>query len=146
MSALAQHGKFSFVNRKIYERWCVVLGMVAMLGALVAVPLSASTAIAMAVAHDAHQAVAGKVGSIAEKKEMPCHGQKSAAKIKHCPNCPDKACPDLGNCLIKCFQQMTAPVSYAHLLGDVVHARVAPSPSRVNASSLIPPLLRPPSA
>jgi hypothetical protein len=120
--------------------------MVAMLGGLMAVPLSASAAIATAVTHDTHHAVAGAAGPMAENAVMPCHGQKTAAKIKHCPNCPDKACPDLGNCLIKCFQQMTAPVSHARLFGDVVRTRIAPSASRVNASSLIPPLLRPPSA
>ena len=42
--------------------------------------------------------------------------------------------------------RLTTPVGYERLFGDVIHTRVAPSPSRVNASSLIPPLLRPPSA
>jgi hypothetical protein len=111
-----------------------------MLGALLAVPQSVTAAIAMTAAHSAQHTAA------AAKAEMPCHGQKMAAKIKHCPNCPGKNCPDLGNCVIKCFQQVTAPVGQAPLLGDVVRTRVAPSPSRVNESSLIPPLLRPPSA
>jgi hypothetical protein len=107
----------------------VILGMLAMLGALVAVPLSSTYALAMASADHA----------MAVKHEMPCH--KSVKKpVKHCPDCPD-----MGTCLGKCFQPLSAPVAETRLLGAVVTSCVLPEPSQIAAGSLIPPLLRPPS-
>ena len=72
--------------------------------------------------------------------EMPCHKMK-----KSCPDCPQKVCPEMGSCLVKCFQPLPTPVSESRLHRDIVADRVAPAISAVPASSLIPPLLRPPS-
>lgn len=141
------------VRRRLYQRWFLALGMLAMLGAVVAVPVSSTYALGMATSQ--HGAAAAHAGQHAKhaamdqhtrhasgaKQDMPCH-----KPVKHCPNCPQNACPDLGNCLVKCFQQLSPPQAEAQLLGIIPRARVAPAPSRVSASSLIPPLLRPPSA
>lgn len=111
--------------------------MLAMLGALVSMPLTATYALAMAGTRPAvshHMTVADAKG------EMPCH-----KPMKSCPDCPQKICPEMGSCLVKCFQPLPAPVSEARLSRDVIVERVAPSSTAVTAGSLIPPLLRPPS-
>jgi hypothetical protein len=114
--------------------------MVAMLGALVSLPLASTYAFAMSaqsskpmamnVAHDAHKAAAEK---------MPCDGP-----VKHCPDCPQKVCPDMGSCLVKCFQTLS-PLAEAQLYGEITRDRVAPGRTMITVGSLIPPLLRPPS-
>jgi hypothetical protein len=105
--------------------------MLAMLGALISMPMTSTYAFAMAEA---------KTAAAASMDGLPCH-----KPVKHCPDCPQKVCPDIGTCLVKCFQPLSPPVAEASLQGDVVSARVAPEPSQVRATSLIPPLLRPPS-
>jgi hypothetical protein len=100
-----------------------MLGMLAMLGAAVSVPLSASHALQMAAGH---------------------HGQ-DAVSAKHCPNCPQQTCPDLGNCLAKCTQQLTPPIE-ARLHRDVPRDRIPPAAAHESAGVLTPQLLRPPSA
>jgi hypothetical protein len=114
-----------------------MLGMLAMLGAAVSVPLSASHALQMAAGHHGHDAVSAK-------QAMPCHSHKPV-KAKHCPNCPQKTCPDLGNCLAKCTQQLTPPIE-ARLHRDVPRDRVPPAAAHESAGVLTPQLLRPPSA
>ena len=117
------------VKRRTYHRLSAVLGMVAMLGALIALPMTTSMALAMSAPTIA--------SSTAE--DMPCH--KPAKKpAKHCPGCPDT-----GTCLVKCFQPLSALVAETCLLGVVAAPRVLPEPSQIAAGSLIPPLLRPPS-
>jgi hypothetical protein len=124
------------VRNRLFQRWFVTLGMLAMLGALLSMPLTATYAFAMAGA-----APAGHHGmSMADKGEMPC--QKP---MKSCPDCPQKVCPEMGSCLVKCFQQLPPPISEAQLLGDGITGRVAPMLVAVTAGSLISPLLRPPS-
>jgi hypothetical protein len=105
--------------------------MVAMLGALVSVPMTTSIVVAMA----------GPMTAIATvvTGEMPCH-----KSTKHCPGCPQKVCPDMGSCLVKCFQPLSPPIAEARLQGMVASSRVLPAPSQVSAESLVPPLLRPP--
>lgn len=120
------------MRKRIYHRWFVVLGMLAMLGALVAMPMTSTFAMAVGAAY-ADQSSAD---------EMPCH---RPAKPAHCPNCPQKMCPDMGTCLAKCFQQLVPPLTGGMPLGLLVAAKLAPEPSAVAASSLVPPLLRPPS-
>jgi hypothetical protein len=103
--------------------------MIAMLGALIALPMTTSIALAMA----------GPMVAKSTAHEMPCH--KPAKKpAKHCPGCPD-----MGTCLVKCFQPLSALVAETCLLGVVAAPRVLPEPSQIAAGSLIPPLLRPPS-
>jgi hypothetical protein len=128
----------ALVQNRLFQRCFLSLGMVAMLGALASMPLASTYAFAMSaqssksmvmnVAHDAHKA--------AEDCDSPA---------KHCPDCPQKVCPEMGSCLVKCFQPLPTPVSESRLHGDIVADRVAPATSAVTASSLIPPLLRPPS-
>ena len=124
------------MRNRLFQRWFATLGMLAMLGALLSMPLTATYAFAMAGAGPA-----GHHGtSMADKGEMPC--QKP---MKSCPDCPQKVCPEMGNCLVKTFQPLPPLVSETRLQGDVVVGRVAPMPVAVTAGSLIPPLLRPPS-
>jgi hypothetical protein len=119
------------VGKRSFQRWFAMLGMVAMLGALAAVPMTTSIALAS-------PGLMASASTAAE--QMPCH--KSA---KPCPDCPQKSCPDMSTCLAKCFQPVSSPISEATLLRTVVTARTAPAPSQVATGSLIPPLLRPPS-
>ena len=111
-----------------------MLGVVAMLGALIALPMTTSMALAMS-APTAASPTADKMTA----DEMPCHKPaKSPAK-----QCPD--CADMGTCLVKCFQPLSALVAETGRLGVVVTSCVLPEPSQIAAGSLIPPLLRPPS-
>jgi hypothetical protein len=126
------------VRRPVYQRWSVVLGMIAMLGAIVSVPLAAAHALQMAASQHSQQTAAAK-------HDMPCHGHKPA-KAKHCPNCPQKTCPDLANCLAKCLQQLTPLPIEAQLHGHMIRDGVVPAASQVSAGTLAPLLLRPPSA
>ena len=104
--------------------------MIAMLGALIALPMTASIALAMA----------GPMVAKSAAHEMPCH-----KPVKPCPNCPQKVCPDMGTCLVKCFQPLYSPVADEGLPGTMVSSRLSPALSQVATSSLVPPLLRPPS-
>jgi hypothetical protein len=118
------------VRKRLFKRGFVILGMVAMLAALVYVPLS--TASVLAIASAPHmQASTG---------EMPCHKQ-----AKHCPDCPQKSCPDTAACLAKCFQSFSAPVVDETARTFVASTRLRPALSRVPDTSFISPLLRPPS-
>ena len=120
------------VRKRLFHRWFVALGMVAMLGALVSVPMTTSIVVAMAGPMTATATVV--------TGEMPCH-----KSTKHCPDCPQKVCPDMGSCLVKCFQPLSPPIAEARLQGMVASSRVLPTASQVSAESLVPALLRPPS-
>jgi hypothetical protein len=127
---------FNPVKNRLFKRWCVMLGMVAMFGALLSMPMTATYALAMGQP----SAASGDMAMPAAADAMPC-----SKTMKHCPDCPQKVCPEMGNCLVKCFQSLQQPISEAWLQRDVIGQRVMPAPTRVTASSLIPPLLRPPS-
>jgi hypothetical protein len=133
----AGYGSLGPVRNRLLQRLFVMLGMVAMLGALLAVPMTASYALGMA---GKTTATASKMSMPAAADEMPCHKPK-----KHCPNCPQKVCPEMGSCLIKCFQTLPQPVAEAWLQRDIIDQRVMPAATRVTPGSQIPPLLRPPS-
>lgn len=114
--------------------------MVAMLGALVSMPLTATYAFAMSgKAATSATEPAHDMDMSAAKTPMPCD-----SPAKHCPDCPQKVCPDMGSCLVKCFQPFQSPLAEAQLSGEIVRDRVAPGHALVIAGSLIPPLLRPP--
>jgi hypothetical protein len=119
------------VSKRLFHRWFAVLGMVAMLGALVAMPMTTSIAFAKAGPMTSASAAAHL---------MPCH-----KPLSPCPDCPQKACPDMSTCLAKCFQPLSSPITEANRYGTVAIARVPLAPSQVATDSLIPPLLRPPS-
>lgn len=125
------------MRNRIYQRWFATLGMLAMLVALVVVPITASTALTMS---GAQPAVSHGMTMADAKGEMPCH-----KPVKHCPSCPQKVCPEMSSCLVKCFQTLQQPVAEAWLQREVIDQRVMPAPTRVTPGSLIPPLLRPPS-
>ncbi len=114
-----------------------MLGMLAMLGTLLSMPLTATYAFAMA---GAARAISHDMSMTDAKGEMPCH-----KPMKSCPGCPQKICPEMGSCLVKTFQPLPPLVPETRLQGDVIVGRVAPMPVAVTAGSLIPPLLRPPS-
>ena len=123
------------VQSRLYHRCFVFLGILAVFAALVSMPLATTYAFVMA-----GQAAHVDTMKMAGADEMPCH--KAA---KPCPDCPQKVCPELGTCLVKCFQPVPSPAAEARLITERVSDRVAPTLARVAASSLIPPLLRPPS-
>lgn len=127
---------FDWVRNRIYQRWFAVLGMLAMLGALISMPLTATYALAMA----GTQPGSHHMTATDTKSDSPCH-----RPMKSCPECPQKICPEMGSCLVKCFQPLPPPISEAGLQGDAMVGRVAPLPVAVTVGSLIPPLLRPPS-
>ncbi|MBS0232516.1 MAG: hypothetical protein JSR99_03410 [Proteobacteria bacterium] len=129
------------MRKRLLQRFFFLLGMVAMLGALLSMPLTATYAFAMS-GHAASIAMDAPHGMdmSAAKTPMPCDGP-----AKHCPDCPQKVCPEMGSCLVKCFQPLPAPLAEARLRGEIVHERVAPGHALITAGSLIPPLLRPPS-
>jgi hypothetical protein len=117
--------------------------MVAMLGALVSMPLASTYAFAMSAqlskqttmamngAHDSQKAAA---------KKMPCD-----SPANHCPSCPQKVCPEMGSCLVKCFQPLPSPFADAQFYGEITRDRVAPGHALITVGSLISPPLRPPS-
>jgi hypothetical protein len=126
------------VRRRLYQRCFFILGMLAMLGALITVPLTATYAFAMSgktttmimeVSNDMNMSTS----------KMPCDGP-----AKRCPDCPQKVCPDMGSCLVKSFQPLP-PLAETRLHGDIFRERVAPGQALITAGALIPPLLRPPS-
>lgn len=125
------------VRNKLFQRWFATLGMIAMLGALISMPLAATSALAMA---GTHTAVSHDMSMADAKGEMPC--QKP---MKSSPDCPQKVCPEMGSCLVKCFQPLLAPISEARLSYDVIAERMVALPAAVTTGSLVPPLLRPPS-
>lgn len=113
--------------------------MVAVLGALVAMPLASTYHFAMAGKPSASTMDMKHGVTNAAAEEMPCH-----KPAKHCPNCPEKACSEIGSCLVKCFQSLSS-ASAALLDRNVAGERVVPAVSLATIGSLIPPLLRPPS-
>ena len=121
----------NLVRNRLFQRWFVVLGMIAMLGALIAMPLTSTYALAVAGA---------KTTTTAAMDEMPCH-----KPAKPCPHCPQKVCPDMGSCLVKCFQSLSLPVSEAASARHYAEFAGLADLSQVTSDSLIPPLLRPPS-
>lgn len=123
------------VRKRPFQRCSAVLGVLAMLGALLVAPVSTPMALAMVSSM-------GHVQAAAASDEMPCH---KPAKPKHCPGCPQKMCADMTACLAKCFQALSAPVTQAHLHGLAPSSVILPGPARASDGSLIPPLLRPPS-
>lgn len=117
--------------KRLLQRCCAIFGMIAMLGALAAVPLAST------IVHAATPAVADGLAD-----GMPCH---KPAQPKPCPDCPQKACPEMGACFVKCSQQIAPLVAGGHVGARVITVRLPPSPSEAAASLPVPPLLRPPS-
>ena len=113
------------VKRSLH-RWFVALGVLAMVMALVAIPAG----IALASAKSDMAAMAGS------SDDMPCNHP--------CPGCA-KPCPDMGSCLMKCFQPLSNAPAQAIVQRYHVHDLIPPGLSQRIAEAPIPPLLRPPS-
>lgn len=117
-----------------------------MLGALASVPATTASALAMAGAkHTVMSATTDTAPAAMDtaSEAMPCH--KQAAKSP-CPHCPDKSCPEMGTCLVKCFQQLVPPLAADTSVELRPASMLAPTQTHVAAGSLVSPLLRPPSA
>ena len=128
------------MRNRLFQRWFLVLGMLAMFGAVLSMPMTSTYAFAMSgkwavTASESHDPAMASMA-----KDMDC-----AKPANHCPHCPQKFCPEMGNCLVKCFQPLSPPAAEALLQGIAPSERLTPAPTRVTAGSLIPPLLRPPS-
>ena len=104
----------------------MALGVLAMAMALVAIPAG----IALASAKSDMMAMAGN------SDDMPCDHP--------CPGCA-KPCPDMGSCLMKCFQPLSDAPAQASVQAHTVRNLIPPGPSRRISEAPIPPLLRPPS-
>lgn len=91
--------------------------------ALFAIPATVSSALAKADMATAAEA-------------MPCKGD--------CPDCA-KPCPELGGCLLKCFNSLFAPPAQATLYNVDVDGFVTFALVQCASDALVPPLLRPPS-
>lgn len=120
--------------KRHWHRRFILLSMLAMLGVVLNVPVSSSVALAMGM---------GSQAIDAQADAMPCH--KPAKPSNPCPDCPQKHCQDMSMCLAKCFQQIAAPRSDRHLRKAFATSKHIPVPSRQLTSTLVPPLLRPPS-
>jgi hypothetical protein len=127
-------------TRPLY-RWSLVLSLLALFGALAAVPLANTYALAMTAtaqvgtpSNETRQASSGTTAA------LPCHkpGQP-------CPNCPQKVCPDMSTCLVKCFQTLAPLVAEARLYVTMRGLRMPQAPQQASHDTSIPPLLRPPS-
>jgi hypothetical protein len=123
----------------LFQRCFVLLGMVAMLGALMTMPLTATYAFAMS-AHTVAVESSHDMDMSAAKTPMSCN-----SPAKHCPDCPQKICPNMSSCLVKSFQPLPSPLAEAQFHGEILRECVAPGRALITAGALIPPLLRPPS-
>ncbi|MGQ0457233.1 MAG: hypothetical protein ACT4OU_09240 [Hyphomicrobium sp.] len=118
--------------RKLAQRCFVVLGMLAMLGMIAAVPLGS--------------ALAGEKAGMAATEhgagDMPCH--KPVKSEKPCPDCPEKACPDGVACMVKCFQQLSGVLSKSPAFAIPVIEVGALAPDAPPPRASPAPPLRPP--
>jgi hypothetical protein len=112
--------------KKLLHRCFVALGLLAMGMALVAIPAG----ITLASAKSQMTTMADNFG------DMPCHHP--------CPHCA-KTCPDMGSCLLKCFQPLSNFPSSVSLEEHDANSVAPPGLSQRIAETPIPPLLRPPS-
>jgi len=113
------------VKRSLH-RWFVGLGILAMAMALVAIPAGVVLA----------SAKSQMVDVAASSDEMPCNHP--------CPCCA-KPCPDMGSCLLNCFQQLSPAPAQTRIEDFQANQPIPPRISRRIAEAPIPPLLRPPS-
>jgi len=131
LSLSSRYGTLTTVKACLFQRWSLILGMLAMLGAGVVVPMT--TAHAAAKPGMTHSMSAGT-------KAMPCHKPGNP-----CPNCPQKACPDMGaGCLVKCSQPVASPAAAVFSYAPAVSSRLLSAPPQAVSGSLSPLLLRPP--
>jgi hypothetical protein len=112
--------------KRLLHRCFVALGILAMGMALAAIPAGIALA----------SAKADMAAMSAGADEMPCEHP--------CPGCA-KPCPDMGTCLLKCFQPLSNVAAQAGVQTYPLRERIPPGLSRRITEAPIPPLLRPPS-
>jgi hypothetical protein len=113
-------------SKRTLHRCFVALGLIAMAMALAAIPAG----IVLASAKSNMMAMADNSG------DLPCHHP--------CPHCA-KTCPDMGSCLLKCFQPLSNVPNSVGLGEHDANSVAPPALSQRIAGTPIPPLLRPPS-
>ena len=118
------------MRQRFAKRCFFALGMIAMLGMLLAVSVSSNAALAMSA-----QAV-----SMHAAGEMPCH-----EPVKPCPECPPKGCTGTATCLAKCASATPSLASDHVLDTETKPVAIPPGLARVAKTLITPPLLRPPS-
>jgi hypothetical protein len=131
LSLSSRYGTLPIVKDHLLQRWSLILGVLAMLGAGVVAPMTTTHAIAKP----------GMTSSMsASTQAMPCHKPANP-----CPDCPQKSCPDMGaGCLVKCSQLVASPGALALNYAPVMRSRLPSAPQQAVSGSLTPPLLRPP--
>jgi hypothetical protein len=131
LSLSSRYGSLLIVKDRLFQRWSLILGMLAMLGAGVVAPMTTAHAVAKP----------GLTSSMsAAMQAMPCHKPANP-----CPDCPQKSCPDMGaGCLVKCSQLVASPAAVALSHTPVMGSRLLSAPQQAVSGSLTPPLLRPP--
>jgi hypothetical protein len=111
-----------------FHRWIGLLGMVAMFGAVIELPVAATAAVAMTT-------LKAPATTVDHQPAKPC---------KHCPK---KLAFDTAGCLVKCFQAFYSPAGKIVLKVSVIASRgPAPAPSQSASGTSFSPPLRPPSA
>jgi hypothetical protein len=113
------------VKRSLH-RCFVALGLLAMAMALAAIPAG------IVLASAKTDMAAMSAGS----DDMPCDHP--------CPGCA-KPCPDMGTCLLKCFQPLSSSPAQSSVRTHSLRQRIPPGLSRRITEAALPPLLRPPS-
>jgi hypothetical protein len=116
------------VKRSLH-RCFVALGVLAMAMALLAIPAGIALA-------SAKSDMTGMAAMADSSDDMPCDHP--------CPGCA-KPCPDMGSCLLKCFQPLSNAPVQASVQAHTVRDLIPPGLSRRISEAPIPPLLRPPS-
>jgi hypothetical protein len=131
LSLSSRYGTLTTVKRRLFQRWPLILGVLAMLGAGIIAPMTAAHAAAKP----------GITSSMSTGVDaMPCHKPANP-----CPDCPQKSCPDMGaGCVVKCSQLVAQPAAMALSYVPVVSPRVPSAAPQAVSGSLTPPLLRPP--
>ena len=124
------------MTRSRYQRWTIVLGLVAMLGAVLAVPASALAASSKTL-NPAALAPAAVAPAAMTDGDMPCH--------KRMPGCPDP-CPDMASCIVKCLKSQSPLPETVILEAPALQGVPVPAPQAFMEPSDLPRLLRPPIA
>ena len=105
-----------------------ILSAVAMLGAVIELPVAVTAAVAMAT-------VKSRATTVDHQLTKPC------------THCPKKLAFDMAGCLVKCFQAFYSPAATVVLKVAVIASRAPPPAlSRPASGTAFSPPLRPPSA
>lgn len=131
------------VRSQIWQEWlmrttwlrycCCILGVLAMLGSVLSVPLVSADAFAPKSDMSMPSMTMSDVGA------EGCQKQAAA-----CADCGDTKCPNLTSCLIVFVNSLPAPAAIAYRSVVGATESFAFSSATAPAGMLIPPLIRPP--